>query len=213
MIVTLSKNNYRAGSPYADVEESHIAAELNPPILIASGYVGNLEISDNGAGGDFSYVPGHTDRWIYIPANESKSIVLTVTDDVSIVEKNLTVTGTFPIQPMYGFEWGMPTNTKVLTAKDNSPKFRRPRFRQGQWTLSFLNRTILDLSVLKAFELFHDIDVEFYWQDIETENMLLVRFDSEVKAKTEGANKFELSCVLKAYKMPVDFTIPTAYTI
>lgn len=210
MILNLTKVVYRAGSQFADLDSSHIGPEAVPPVLTASGYAGALAVSDNGAGGTFTLVPTFTDKWTYVPANKTQTVTITVTDAGGSEDISLAVTATFPFQPNYGYEFKTPSNSKVIVAKDNSPRFKRMPTRSATWSYFFLNRTIMDVSVVKTFEFWHDIDKEFYVIDPELVQQLLVRFDSDVGVKVNGANNFELSCIVKIYKLSA-LTIPTEY--
>lgn len=204
---TLSKTVYRAGSPFADVEPSHLAPEASPPQIAVTGSSGTVEFSDNDAGGTFSFLGS---VWQYVPANRTQAVSITVNDSLTSVTKSLSVVGTFPIQPQFGTEMDTPVGSKVVQAKDNTPYFRRMPH-SASWPLAFLNRTIMDVSVVKEFEFFHDIDLEFYFIDPELQMIELVRFDSSVKVKTNGANNFEMNCILKKYKMPV-IAVPDSYS-
>jgi hypothetical protein len=204
---TLSKLVYRSGSKFASIEPSHIAPELAPPQVTIAGATGAVIMSDNGAGGTFNVISGSV--FEYIPANRSQTVTIRATDTLGFVEHTLSVVGTFPIQPQAGTEMDTPVGSKVVQAKDNTPYFRRMPH-SGSWPLSFLNRSIMDVSVVKEFEFFHDIDLEFYFIDPELEMTQLVRFDSSVKVKTNGGNNFELNCIIKQYKMPT-ISIPETY--
>lgn len=211
MNLNLTKTTYRAGSEFSDLDDSHIAPEGNPPVLTASSYSGALTPSDNGAGGQFTLVPSFTDKWEYVPANRSRIVTLTVTDSIGPVDITLDVKATWPINPHQGYEFDTPSNSKVIVAKDETPRFRRMPKRSAVWTDFFLNRTIRDVSVAKDFEKFHDIDIEFYYIDPELVQTILVRLDSSVRVKIDGANNFEMSCIFKVYRLS-EINIPTEYT-
>lgn len=209
MITTLSKIVYRAGSAFSSIVDYHVAPEVGLPLLSASAVIGVATPSDLGAGGTFT--PAGLNQWTYTPKNESKAITLRVSDSSGNVDKTLTVTATLPINPDVPFDWDTPSLSKVITAKDNSPRFRIAPKRGYVANLNFSRRTIMDVSVIKTFENFHDINKEFYFIDPEILQTILVRFDSSVKMRTGGGNDFAFSCIIKAFKLATPLNIPTAY--
>jgi hypothetical protein len=209
MITTLSKIVYRSGSAFSSIVDYHVAPEVGLPILEATSVTGTAAASDLGAGGTFDLIGAN--QWTYTPANKSQSVTLRVTDDVETDDKTLAVTATLPMMPDTPFEWDTPSNSKVIVAKDFSPRFRIAPKRGYVANLSFTRRTIMDVSVMKTFEQFHDINKEFYFVDPEIEQTILVRFDSSVKVRTAGGNDFAFSAILKAYKLASPLAIPTAY--
>lgn len=211
MNITLTKSTYRAGSPHAGTFQDHVAPESAPPVLTAASYTGTPVPSDNGAGGVFTLVPGFTDKWTYVPANKTQDIIISVTDGVPETDTlPLSVKATFPFNPHFGYDFDTPTLSRVITAKDNTPKFRRMPKQTAVWNCFFLNRTILEVSLARAFFQWHDIDKEFYFVDPELVQTVLVRFDSSIRKKVNGANNFELSCIFKIYQL-ASMTIPEAY--
>lgn len=206
----ISKATFRAGSQFYDVEPSHVAPETGWPRITASNGTAPYAITDNGAGGTFVVVSAGV--WDYKPANESKAVSIRVTDNVAAhVDLALAVKASFPIQPQVGYDIEPKTYTKAIFAKDNTPRFRRPPKKSYSWSLQFDNRTIMDVSVVEAFFNFHDIDIEFYYVDIEIEQSVLVRFDSEPKIKVVGPNQFQMVTIVKAHSTS-SISIPTVYS-
>lgn len=193
--ITATKLTHRTGS--ANTGPHYIAGEQPLPHYTSTGQTGTVTWSDNGAGGTFNPAQGaQTD---YTPANKTQAIVITATDSGAGGNgtKALDVKATFPLQPNVDYEVELDDDTKESFARDKSRTTRTdgPAFEARR--LELLARHKPQHTELRAFWLFHRKTIAFYYQDVETDLLYLVNFNSGLKARPKGAARVDMSVIVK----------------
>jgi len=146
------------------------------PGYIASGNTGTVSWSDGGAGGTFSPTTGLNTT--YTPANKTRAVTVRATDSLNTVNTALQVYGTFPLQPVIGYNFVIDQLTQVSYDRDGKPVFRE----DGDETLTFDNqyraRTLIDYMIALQFWRDHKKVIQFYYYEPQLAWIKLVRFSA-----------------------------------
>lgn len=180
-----SPATYRAGSAYVPADELY-------PVVAFANATGAVTLSDNGAGGTFELLGGNT--WAYKPANRTRVVTLSATDDTATITRQLTVYGTFPLQPNLGYDTLLDQETKIGRARGGTRYYREDYAMETALTLVCERRDDTERRLLWDFWFAHRKVFTFYYYDVETGMLNLVRFESALTQRLVGACAWTLSC-------------------
>jgi hypothetical protein len=201
--VTTSKATHRTGSV-------RVPGDTVLPVITATGAIGNVGFTDNGAGGAFTNVVnngGGTWSATYAPRNLTRDgshprapvVLITAVDHGAFVIASVTiaVTATFPQNPNVGYPIDLDDETKVSYARDKTPAFDENDDVTIGWSLEMRNREPVDVREMRIFWLHHRKTITFFCYDRETGLLVRVRFDSGVRTIVDGAETYKMTCVVK----------------
>jgi len=191
LTITTSKISYRAGSQWVD-------GDLVFPIVTATaGATGTVNWSDGGKGGTFQGLSSTSAA--YIPANKSQSVIITGLDTGAGGSGTVAiqVSGTFPLQPNLGYETQLDSDTKMARARGGTRYFREDYPQEVALSLSCERRSRPEMEAAREFWRFHRKVTPFYYLDIETGMLNLVRFESAISYKFDGAQWWSMTFAVR----------------
>lgn len=146
------------------------------PAYTASGNTGPVSWSDLGAGGTFSPTTGLNTT--YTPANKTRAVTVRATDSFATFDTALQVYGTFPLQPVVGYNFVIDQLTQISYDRDAKPVFRE----DGDESITFENeyrtRTIDDYLAALQFWRDHKKVIQFYYYEPQFLWYKLMRFSA-----------------------------------
>lgn len=194
-VIVPTKLTHRAGSTSSG--KHYVPGEVVLPHYSVTGTTGTVTWSDGGAGGTFNPATGTATD--YTPANKTQSVIIQASDSGAggVDTQALDVTATFPIHPNVDYEVELDNDTKESFARDKSRTTREDGPAQEARRLELLARHKVELVELRAFWLFHRKIISFYYQDVETDLLYIVIFNSGLKKRPKGAQTFDMSVIVK----------------
>lgn len=198
LVITASKLVHRAGSPNAGPH--FVNGETPLPHYSVTGATGVVTWDDGGAGG--SFVPATGAATDYTPINRTQSITIGATDSGSggADTQALEVVATFPLQPNRGYDLDLDRDVQESLARDKSRTTRQDGPATESRQLEFLERLKPERDELRAFWLFHDKVIRFYYSDVATAELVANCWhDSGLKQSVapDTPNAFNMSVVVK----------------
>jgi hypothetical protein len=182
---------YRAGSNAASDALYRIRGATPKPIFTATAPSGTVTWGDGGAGGSFSPATGNTST--YTPANQTAAVVISAVDGANTSTRPLTVFGTMPVQPQFGFQTELDIETKVKMALDRTRYFRESGSLEMAWVMEWTRRQLDEVTELRAFWAWHRKSKQFYLVDVESNIMNLVWYVTSYPAIPKGGNNWDMT--------------------
>jgi hypothetical protein len=190
LVISTTKATHRAGTQWVDGDPVY-------PIVSATGATGVVNWTDTGAGGTFQLLSNTSA--IYLPADRTQQVTVTGVDTGAGGSGSTTiqVTATFPLQPTRGYETQLDRDTKLHRARGGTRYFREDYDTEVALNLSMDTRSRDETLALRDFWNFHRKITPFYYLDVETGMLNLVRFESAISYKFDGAAAWDLSVAVR----------------
>lgn len=170
---------FRAGHPDAETDPFLIREDILGFWLQYLHAAGAVTYSDNGAGGEFLTPSGGLVR--YIPANKTQIVTFTISDGTTTRTLTATIYGTLPLNAAWGGETSLDRETKSQKAKGGAEYLREEEATQETNPMTFTRRETYELDAIRDFWLYHRKIKRFYFLDMDTGELYLVRFVSELR--------------------------------
>lgn len=129
--------------------------------------------------------------------NLSQTIIVTGTSGGDTGSMAITVWGTFPLQPNYGYDYELDDKTLISVAEDGSTVRRQKSGIKASWQLNMPNRPLTEYQTLRDFHAYHKKVIPFYYYDLAIGELRMVYFDSSLKVTVSGPDSISMSCLVR----------------
>lgn len=192
-----SAATFRAGARQAETNILLVRGDILGFWIEHYNAAGSVTFSDGGAGGEFVAAGGNLTR--YYPANKTQIVTFTISDGTTTRTLSTTFYATQPLNAQWGSGGSLDRETKEQKAKGGTSYFREEDNTMEFGQMDFNRRETYELDLITEFFAYHRKVKRFYYLDMDTGKLFLVRYTSELKWRKNGADDWDIFLNAKGY--------------